>query len=93
MLPTYYPIPDTDRGPLCTRRADSFNGWTGHVLAAFSLLYLAQLTQRVAILWVALPPVELASEHSFRRAAFRTNALALSRAARVSETSFTTATR
>ncbi|KAG0666890.1 hypothetical protein C6P46_003600 [Rhodotorula mucilaginosa] len=31
-------------------RADSFNGWTGHVLAAFSLLYLAQLTQRVAIL-------------------------------------------
>lgn len=33
-----------------TRRADSFNGWTGHVLAAFSLLYLAQLTQRVAIL-------------------------------------------
>ncbi|GAA5877286.1 hypothetical protein JCM3774_001625 [Rhodotorula dairenensis] len=30
--------------------ADSFNGWTGHVLAAFSLLYLAQLTQRIAIL-------------------------------------------
>lgn len=33
-------------------RADSFNGWTGHVLAAFSLLYLAQLTQRIAILQV-----------------------------------------